>query len=225
MGELGNSFLILHLQTDGYNRNGGALLKARPPYTAVIGGQAMQVKSTSQLIYAPITNQKLLQAIHEVRGMHKVLWMINAIASRTFECILWPFTLTPGGYGTCIFRRKRVLAHRLAFYLMVGDWPMPLGRHTCDTPACINPDHIIEGTDADNVADMIERGRLLRGESHGNSKLNEEQVKQIRAEYKGRSRSPNGQCGRYSMIGIAKHYNISQSEVRMILRYRRWKHI
>jgi hypothetical protein len=52
---------------------------------------------------------------------------------------------------------------------------------------CINPDHLFLGTNKDNTADMIKKGRqrkseqTLRGERHGSSKLNEEIVRTIRA--------------------------------------------
>ncbi|ACP44084.1 hypothetical protein VPP93_gp13 [Vibrio phage VP93] len=35
-------------------------------------------------------------------------------------------------------------------------------RHTCDNPRCINPDHLIGGTIADNNRDRAERGRSAK---------------------------------------------------------------
>ena len=40
--------------------------------------------------------------------------------------------------------------------------PIPEGmvlRHTCDNPACCNPNHLVLGTQQDNVDDMHARGR------------------------------------------------------------------
>lgn len=54
----------------------------------------------------------------------------------------------------------RKLAHRLAYELAVG--PIPAGYvvlHTCDTPRCVNPDHLKVGTQADNIADAVSKGR------------------------------------------------------------------
>ena len=77
------------------------------------------------------------------------------------------------------------LTHRAAWRLFVG--PIPSGAcvlHRCDVPRCCNPDHLYLGTQADNVRDMWDRGRLnpgiSRGEEHGNAKLTENLVIEIR---------------------------------------------
>ncbi|MGA8310985.1 MAG: hypothetical protein WB755_13210 [Terriglobales bacterium] len=43
-----------------------------------------------------------------------------------------------------MFEGKGVLVHRLAFRLTYGHWPTPVGRHSCGTPLCFNPRHVIE---------------------------------------------------------------------------------
>jgi hypothetical protein len=69
------------------------------------------------------------------------------------------------GYGRFpIYRngkRVRILAHRLSCYLATGDDPGESKiRHGCDTPRCCTPDCLEPGTQADNIHDALERGRL-----------------------------------------------------------------
>ena len=55
---------------------------------------------------------------------------------------------------------KRIAAHRFSYELHKG--PIPAGlivRHTCDVGACVNPDHLLVGTQRDNVHDAMRRGR------------------------------------------------------------------
>jgi hypothetical protein len=66
--------------------------------------------------------------------------------------------ISSGSPATGNYVRK--LAHRLAYELAVG--PIPSGYvvlHTCDTPRCVNPAHLKVGTQADNIADAVSKGR------------------------------------------------------------------
>lgn len=81
------------------------------------------------------------------------------------ECWIWWGYINRGGYGRLLHKetdgRMKTLAHRTSWE-MANDEKIPDGwvvRHTCDTPACVNPAHLEIGTHADNVQDQIERGR------------------------------------------------------------------
>jgi hypothetical protein len=84
-------------------------------------------------------------------------------------CHMWTGSMDSKGYGQIQVDGRLVVAHRVAFFLAHGRWPVPWGLHHCDTPACVRADHIFEGTPADNTADMIakgrSRGRLSRSKS------------------------------------------------------------
>lgn len=57
--------------------------------------------------------------------------------------------------------------------------------HRCDTPRCLNVDHLFVGTQADNVADKMAKGRhrSLPGERHPMAKLSAAQVSDIRRSF------------------------------------------
>jgi hypothetical protein len=60
-------------------------------------------------------------------------------------------------------RGVRLRAHRFIFKTLVKEISDDvLVRHTCDCRACINPAHLVEGSAADNSADMVERNRQAR---------------------------------------------------------------
>jgi hypothetical protein len=84
---------------------------------------------------------------------------------RTGDCWLWTGQVNNQGYGRLDVyrqnRRYRILAHRLAFFLETGeDIDGRLIRHSCDTPRCCRGDHLLSGTQLENMRDALARGRL-----------------------------------------------------------------
>lgn len=80
------------------------------------------------------------------------------------EC--WEWTAARhdnGGYGVMNINRRAVRANRIALEIKHGRRILPdlKARHTCDNPPCCNPNHLIEGTQAQNINDMHERGRRV----------------------------------------------------------------
>ena len=72
------------------------------------------------------------------------------------DCLVWTGKPNAKGYG----RYAQTLAHRFVYENTVG--PIPDGleiRHSCDNPPCVNPEHLLPGTPADNAHDKIERRR------------------------------------------------------------------
>jgi len=84
------------------------------------------------------------------------------ITQSTNGCWLWMRQKDKDGYGQWRWssKGKWQKAHRESYQAFKGAIPDGLCvLHTCDTPACCNPDHLYAGTRKDNVRDMIDRGR------------------------------------------------------------------
>lgn len=100
-------------------------------------------------------------------------------------CWRWTGTLNSKGYGRYCFAGKSFGAHRLAFALGKNT-ALPglvFVCHRCDTPSCINPDHLFLGLASDNNKDMKAKGRARAPRNMDNPacKLTEQDIRDIRA--------------------------------------------
>lgn len=135
-------------------------------------------------------------------------------------CHVWTGAKDPKGYGRVNFKGKAILSHRVALFLHHGSWPTLHALHRCDNPSCVNPDHLFEGTDADNMYDKVAKNRQAkglnvgaRGEQHGCAKLTEQQVRDIRANY--------ALC-RVTQKELGDRYGVHTSTVSLIIRGKHW---
>lgn len=96
-------------------------------------------------------------------------------------CWLWLGGTQSQGYGMFDTRHGKVLASRHAYTKYRGKIPRGLHvLHKCDTPSCVNPDHLFIGTRHDNMQDASRKGRMHLGEADGMAKLTTRQVNTIR---------------------------------------------
>lgn len=138
------------------------------------------------------------------------------VAGALAECWLWRGSTDRGGYGILKAEGRRFLAHRVAYELAHGA-PLGVVRHTCDTPACQNPAHLRDGTQADNVRDREQRGRStrLRGEANGMAKLTEAQVREVRAAY----------AAGEPIAAIARRYGRNRQTIAACAKGQAWRHV
>lgn len=151
---------------------------------------------------------------------------------KTDNCWLW----TAGRAGSQLYGAFKIdgiqrRAHRVAWELVNG--PIPPGLvvlHACDNPICVNPAHLRLGTNAENSADMVAKGRQAtgehsgsrlhlekrpRGERHHKAKLTEAQVREMRTLAESGVSSPK----------LAKQFGITKAAVLDIIHRRHWSHI
>jgi hypothetical protein len=136
-------------------------------------------------------------------------------------CWLWRGNTNGDGYGWFTTGRKPAkvlwLAHRVSYLHFIGSVPAGFEvTHSCDTPPCVQPVHLVADTHAGNMRQGLERGRVTmpdtRGMVNGMGRLTDDDVRAIRA-----STEP--------LAAIAARYGVSYNHVSDIRRRVRWPHI
>ena len=128
-------------------------------------------------------------------------------------CWEWVGSFFSNGYARAGLKGYSKRASRLCYSYFVGEIPKNMfACHKCDNPGCVNPDHIFIGTAKDNLLDMSNKGRSLRGEKSPNAKLTEDKVIKIR-----NSKKPKEYW--------SKKYNVSIFTIRDVMNGRTWKHV
>lgn len=103
-------------------------------------------------------------------------------------------------------------AHRISYELSVG--PIQGGlvvRHTCDNRGCVNPKHLIVGTQQDNMNDAVERDRMSWKHA---AKVTKEDVVEIR------HRRAAGE----KVSDLASEYGVGEVQMSRICTGASWKH-
>lgn len=98
----------------------------------------------------------------------------KVVVHKPTGCWIWMSALTPTGYGRFTLFGVKLSAHRAAWMIFNGTDPgLAQVCHSCDTPRCVNPDHLFLGTCLENTHDCIAKGRrrYLTGEMRYNAKL------------------------------------------------------
>lgn len=125
------------------------------------------------------------------------------------ECWLWMAGVNNTGYGRIRANGEAMLAHRVAWFMANGEFPLRDVLHSCDNPRCVNPKHLRLGSHADNMRDMAKRLRS------GNRKLSPSDVKEIRR------RLASGE----KQWDVARAYGLRQCSISDIKLGKTWGHV
>jgi hypothetical protein len=122
-----------------------------------------------------------------------------------------------GAYGFVVVKGVGYRAHRLSLMLSLKRPLLPgkMALHRpgiCHNTLCVNPEHLYEGTGAENNADMTIDGTAARGTRHGMAKLGEADVWAIRDATE-------------PVAALAARHGVTATTIRAIRTNRIWKHL
>lgn len=150
-------------------------------------------------------------------------------------CWVWTAYKNKHGYGGLVIRQRSLKAHRVSWYIAYGEPSIatPFVLHRCDNPPCCNPSHLFVGTNADNMDDMVKKGRVgtlfgddnasrrfpesrPRGEVVHSAILTSEEVTSMRSAYK---------AGGVTITQLGKMFGLSRAASGKIINGNTWKHL
>lgn len=134
-------------------------------------------------------------------------------------CWLWLGAVTTeSGYGAVRHGGVTRSPHRLMYEMLHGDVPSDvLVRHRCDVRSCINPAHLVVGSQKENMADMDSRGRRRppRGERSALALLSDADALRVR------DRADAGE----NITSLAGEFGVPKAAVWRIWRRKTWRHL
>ena len=137
-------------------------------------------------------------------------------------CLLWPHAQDRDGYGMVSLDGKMQKVHRVACEWAHGPAPegkphaLHVAHEICGNKHCCAPAHLRWGNDAENRADMIADGTSGKGERHGQARLAEAQVVEIRERCA---------AGGVTQKALAVEYGVTLSTIHLIVQGKRWTHV
>lgn len=125
-------------------------------------------------------------------------------------CWLWAGCSDKNGYGLLRVEGRNERAHRFSYKLHKGDIPADmLVCHKCDTPACVNPDHMFLGDNSANQIDSVRKYRSFW------QILTVDEVREIKS-LAASGRRP---------IDLARQFGVSASLICNIKSGAKWAHV
>lgn len=135
-------------------------------------------------------------------------------------CHFWQGPLDSKGYGQLTINGRMCLVHRWIFYASQSkEYKRHVViMHSCNNPKCVNPQHLFEGSQKENIQYAAACGRMgrARGENNGASKLTDVQVKLILEKWENSQK-------KYGLLSkLGREFNTSNTTIGNIVnkRYR-----
>lgn len=156
-------------------------------------------------------NLKYLYGGNNILNTDKNKFYSKTLLPNENGCMEWIGAIINNGYGTFSLsvNLKSILAHRYSYMLHFGEIPKGMMVcHTCDNRKCVAPDHLFLGTHADNMQDMVNKGRKpsFEGDKNPSCKLTDAQWCEIK----------NLLLNGMHRSAITKKFNISRSQLSAI---------
>ncbi len=130
-------------------------------------------------------------------------------------CHLWAGARDRDGYGRINVNGINRTAHTVSYELYTGEIPDDLMvLHRCDTPPCVNPNHLFLGSHLDNKHDSMSKKRHAYGTRVHSCSLTAAKVEKIRKEYPG-----------MTLIELGKLYDVDSTTVWKIVTRKSWRHL
>jgi hypothetical protein len=192
----------------------------------------MQTTNIGALVNAQADNDPHAESIAIVAAVDRkvsrrdptlLVAFLRRVAFGLTECWHWVGPRTDLGYGRMTNARNygvhEIAAHRVSWTLFRGAVPAGLSvLHRCDVRACVNPDHLFLGTQADNVLDMARKGRGRTtpryGESNPCARLSAADVDAIRSAH----------AAGETQIALARRYGVGAMTISRVIRRHTWRY-
>lgn len=134
-----------------------------------------------------------------------------ATAVRDGDCLIAQIGENGNGYCRIWSGRKGHYLHRLVLERKLGRKLLPgmVARHLCHVGRCIEPEHLVEGTDLDNATDSRVDGR-------SGKRLTEALALEIRERFA---------LGDETAASLARAYGVTPPAISRLLARETWRHI
>jgi len=162
---------------------------------------------------------------HACRKQDPLKKLLSMVIKQENGCWDYKGGLDGGGYGQIKVGKRMWLTHRL-MWILHNKKCIPKGliiRHTCiGNRKCINPDHLLVGTQKDNIHDMIRQGRFRKAERPEVRLFTDDQIREIRMLRKPASK---GERVKPSYKELGHKYGIKGGAIWQIVNFKTYKEV